>query len=135
MRDAIAIPKSVNAGPIYGVTLIRDLPVGGMLQAMPSRSDLEQVKAINERTVAGYEVLLSHYVAIKDRAEKLESMVECAIRNASSVDDTSPKDEPGPMCGPTWAKVAHLFGLGSSSAVDLCHEYEVDPHFNCSKSR
>jgi hypothetical protein len=123
-----------SIGPIYGVRLIRDLPMGGMRQAMPSRSDLEQVKAINERTVAGYEVLLSHYLAMKDKADNLESMVGCVIRNASRVDDTSPKDEPGPMCGPTWAKVAHLFGLGSSSAVDICHQHEVDPHLDCAKS-
>ena len=49
-------------GPIYGVELIDTLPLGnGMLQAMPSRDDLLQVKRISERTVAGYEVLLDAY--------------------------------------------------------------------------
>lgn len=50
-----------QAGPIYGVTLIDSLPIGGMRQAMPSRSDLDQVRQVNERTVAGFEVLLSTY--------------------------------------------------------------------------
>lgn len=131
--DAIA----KDSGPIYGVRLIRDLPIGtgGMLQAMPSRNDLEQVKTISERTVAGYEVLLSHYVAMKEKADKLEATLRCVVKNCVHIDDTRERDEPGPMCGPTWAKVAHVCGLGSSSAVDLCHQYDVDPHFDCGKSR
>ncbi len=49
-------------GPIYGVELIDALPLGGMMkQAMPSRADLDAVREISERTVAGYEVLLSHW--------------------------------------------------------------------------
>ena len=48
-------------GPCYGVRLIDSLPVGGMIQAMPSRDDLITARRVSERTVAGYEVLLSHY--------------------------------------------------------------------------
>ena len=50
-------------GPIYGVELIDALPVGsaGMKQAMPSRMDLNRVLKVNERTVAGYEVLLASW--------------------------------------------------------------------------
>lgn len=49
-------------GPIYGVKLIDSLPLNnGMLQAMPSRDDLEQARKGYERVVAGYEVLLQHY--------------------------------------------------------------------------
>jgi len=50
-------------GPVYGVPLIDEMPLGNsyMVQAMPSRADLEQVRRINERVAAGYEVLLHHY--------------------------------------------------------------------------
>lgn len=52
-----------ETGPIYGVELIDTLPLGGggMLQAMPNRRDLDQVRKISVRTVAGYEVLLDAY--------------------------------------------------------------------------
>jgi hypothetical protein len=64
-----AIKKEL--GPVYGVRLIRDLPIGGgMIQAMPSRQDLEQVRAVSERTVAGYEMLLLHYLKLKEEHEK-----------------------------------------------------------------
>ena len=47
-------------GPIYGVKLIATLPLnGGMLQAMPSRGDLEFVAKRNQRVAAGYEVVLA----------------------------------------------------------------------------
>ena len=50
-------------GPIYGVELIDVLPVGSgsMRQAMPSRMDLNRVLKVNQRTVAGYEVLLASW--------------------------------------------------------------------------
>lgn len=62
-----------QTGPIYGVELIDSLPLGGgsMLQAMPSRSDLEQVKKISQRAVAGYEVLLDHY---RDKCREVERL-------------------------------------------------------------
>ena len=52
-----------GVGPIYGVKLIDTLPLdnGSMLQQMPSRQDLDDVRQISERTVAGYEVLLGHW--------------------------------------------------------------------------
>lgn len=58
-------------GPVYGVELIKTLPIGGglMIQAMPSRDDLEQVRKLNERTAAGYECLLAHY-----RRERRETL-------------------------------------------------------------
>lgn len=50
-------------GPAYGVPLIDVLPLNGnMMQKMPSREDLEQVRLVNERVVAGYEILLWHYL-------------------------------------------------------------------------
>ena len=38
-----------------------------------------------------------------------------------------------PLCGATWGKVAYLCGLGSTSAVALCHEFAVDPDRDCGK--
>ena len=60
-----------EVGPVYGVKLIDSMPLNGgtMYQAMPSRADLEQVRKVNERVAAGFEVLLGHYrellVAVK----------------------------------------------------------------------
>lgn len=59
---------NANTGPIYGADLIDSLPIdsenpGGMLQAMPSHTDLIGVKDYRQgrRVVAGYEVLLNHW--------------------------------------------------------------------------
>lgn len=65
--------------------------------------------------------------------ERFRDIVGCVVRNAAHVDDTTPRDEPGPLCGPTWAKVAHLCGLGSTRAIELCREFGVDPDFDCAK--
>ena len=53
-------------GPIYDVELIDALPInygteGGILQAMPSRPDLQNVKdcGYGSRMAAGYEILLN----------------------------------------------------------------------------
>ena len=63
-------------GPVYGVPLRHSLPLTGqacgMIQALPSRSDLEQVRKVSERTAAGYEVLLSHYNEQIEKMKRLE---------------------------------------------------------------
>lgn len=51
----------MELGPIYRVELIESLPIGGMMQAMPSRSDLELSRKHGDRVAAGYEVLLAWY--------------------------------------------------------------------------
>lgn len=55
-----------ETGPVYGVPLIDTLPLGtgGMLQQMPSRHDLEECQKRHQRVVAGYEVLLAHYLEL-----------------------------------------------------------------------
>lgn len=58
--DAVTYP-TLEAGPIYGVQLIKDLPLGQMWQACPSRNELDRVREISERTVAAYETLLLLY--------------------------------------------------------------------------
>lgn len=69
-------------GPVYGVELIGDLPLGtsSMFQAMPDRSDLEHVRKVNERVAAGYEVLLSHYQRLKKELEVCESFYRLAVK-------------------------------------------------------
>ena len=58
-------------GPIYSVRLIDALPLsGGMMQAMASRSDLEQVRKVNERVAAAYEVLLWHFHRLQKTSEQ-----------------------------------------------------------------
>ena len=58
-----------ETGPLYGVRLLKQLPIGrgAMLQALPSREDLDRVSQISIRTVAGYEVLLSHFIALAEK--------------------------------------------------------------------
>lgn len=68
--------SSIEIGPIYGVPLIQSLPVGingGLVQQLPSRADLSDVRELSERVAAGYEVLLSHYRAKAFRVAELES--------------------------------------------------------------
>ena len=67
-----------DKGPIYGVELIDSLPMDpnrpkGMRQAMPSQSDLEGIKDYRQgqRVVAGYEVLLNHYLEAKASLSKM----------------------------------------------------------------
>ena len=57
--------------------------------------------------------------------------ITCVVKNCVNLDDTTPRDEPGPLCGPTWAKVAHVCGLGSTSAHELCRKVGVDPNYDC----
>ena len=70
---------------------------------------------------------------LKLSRELHRSIVESVVRNCQHIDDTQKRDEPGPMCGPTWAKVSHVCGLGSTSAIALCREYGVDPDYDCAK--
>jgi hypothetical protein len=65
--------KTGEVGPVYEVELIDSLPIGGMLQAMPGRKELERVRQVSERTVAAYEVLLQHWNINKQRIEELEA--------------------------------------------------------------
>jgi len=68
-----------EVGPIYGVPLIRTLLLGvngGMVQQMPSRSDLVDVRQVSERVAAGYEVLLSHYRQKCVEIAELKSQIE-----------------------------------------------------------
>lgn len=65
-----------------------------------------------------------------NKIEELHQRLGCVVRNAQYLDETLERGEPGPLCGPTWAKVAHLIGYGSHSAIDLCKEHGVDPHYD-----
>lgn len=65
---------------------------------------------------------------LKVEEKRLRRIVGSVVRNCRHVDDTTPRDEPGPLAGPTWAKVAYMCGLGSTSASSLCREFNVDPN-------
>lgn len=67
-----------ETGPIYNVPLIDTLPLGygGMWQQLPSRQDLEDVRTMSQRTVAGYEVLMKHYHEAKAKLDELEAIPE-----------------------------------------------------------
>lgn len=75
--DAIAN----ECGPVYGVRLFKELPLGtgGMIQAMPSRVDLKQVLKMNQRVVAGFEVLTEHYRDRLNYISSLESVIQRVI--------------------------------------------------------
>lgn len=61
----------VNCGPIYNVPLLDTLPIGGMLQALPSKADLvrTQKAPCGHRVVAGYETVLVHYQGLRQAVE------------------------------------------------------------------
>lgn len=72
---------SERTGPIYGVRLLSTLPMGkgGMVQAMPTTSDLKQVQRISERTVAGFEVLTEHYREQCNEVARLKDLIRDVI--------------------------------------------------------
>ena len=98
--------KTGERGPIYGTELIESLPLGtgGFCQAMPSMADLKLTRKYCERVSAGYEVLLRHFQEVVEERDTLKQRLACVVRNCQHIDDTKPRDEPGPMCGPTWGK-------------------------------
>lgn len=77
-----------ETGPVYGVPLIDTLPLGtgAMLQQMPSRADLEQVRIRNERVAAGYEVLLAHFRECQEIAKELHA----EFRNLETIEGNEP---------------------------------------------
>jgi hypothetical protein len=59
-----------NKGPIYGVDLPAELPLGenGWTQAVPRRDELEQVrKKVGDRTVAALEIALRHCASMSQQ--------------------------------------------------------------------
>lgn len=71
---------SDKVGPIYGVLLLDSLPLSpsaSMLQALPSRDDLQSVLDAGcvHRIVAGYEVLLGHYQRLLHVSEAQEELI------------------------------------------------------------
>lgn len=72
------IKTTAEVGPIYGQKLIDRLPIGNglMLQAMPSRSDLLEVAAVNGRVAAAYEVLLNHFLIDHQKLESARQLID-----------------------------------------------------------
>ena len=79
--------KTADTGPVYGVTLLDSLPLGkgGMLQAMPNRKDLERVREISLRTVAGFEVLTYHYRHQLSETNRLTLLIRNVIEGEWNV--------------------------------------------------
>lgn len=67
---------SEETGPIYGVSLIDTLPLGGgMRQQMATREDLVYVRQYSERVVAAYEVAIVHLALRKQEVKLLEGTI------------------------------------------------------------
>jgi hypothetical protein len=67
---------------------------------------------------------------LEGAAENNRRLVWCAIQNAKRMPETWDEvGDPGPYNGPLWARVAHLLGLGSTSATALCREHGEDPEW------
>lgn len=73
-------------GPTYNVPLLESLPLGfgGMIQKLPSRQDLEDVRTMSQRTAAGYEVLLKHYHKNQNTLEKVFGFANKMSRSGSA---------------------------------------------------
>ncbi len=73
--------RGYETGPVYNVRLIDALPLGhgGMLQALPTRKDLERVFRLCQRTASGYEVLLEHYHEQCAEVRRLKDVVRTVI--------------------------------------------------------
>lgn len=75
--------------------------------------------------------------------ERLRRIVGCVLRTVDRMDyglvsvlETARRSkiegiDPDPLCGVTWGKVAYICGLGSTSATELCREFDVDPQHDC----
>jgi hypothetical protein len=68
-----------GVGPVYGVKLLSAMRVGGMIQAMPSREDLEAIKGRHTRVVAGLEVLTQHWRDQGQEIERLRGMIRDVV--------------------------------------------------------
>jgi hypothetical protein len=74
-----------GVGPVYGVQLLSAMRAGSMIQAMPSREDLEAIKSRHTRVVAGFEVLTQHWRDQSYEIERLRSMIRDVIYGKWSV--------------------------------------------------
>jgi hypothetical protein len=76
-----------------------------------------------------------HFRALLDELNRLQRLEYCVVKSLAGLDDTEPRDEPGPICGPAWSKVGYVCGLGSNSAARLCIKHGVDPNYDCANDR
>ena len=51
---------------------------------------------------------------------------DCAVRNLRHLSHDRGED-PGPLDGPLWSRVAYVFGVGATTAYRICREVGVDP--------
>ncbi len=65
-----------------------------MMQAMPSRYDLEQARKQNEWVVAGYEVLLSHY---REQLNEVQTEMSDSRRDSGQLESTDLQEAIGDL--------------------------------------
>ena len=73
-----------NKGPIYGVHLPAELPLGanGLTQVVPRRDELELVrKLVGDRTVAALEIALKHCASLS------QQLLESTANYAKGLDE------------------------------------------------
>lgn len=79
----------VRRGPVYEVPLLDTLPIGGMLQALPSRDDLSGILdgRSGTRIVCGYEVLMMHYRKTRDAFEAARAFIDSHVADPDLTDE------------------------------------------------
>jgi hypothetical protein len=94
------VSQDQNKGPIYGVLLPEDLPVGngGWKQAVPRRDELNKVrKKVGDRTVGALEVALCLVAAIERSGFDICPCMDCGALVVCIPDGM-------PMCEPCAVK-------------------------------
>jgi hypothetical protein len=91
-----------------------------------------------EQINANYDFYKSSMVDVPELAEEVErlkSLIGRAIRGLKHVGKFryEPGDEPHPLDCCLWARVAHVFDIGCTSAHELCCEFGQDPNFRDDK--
>ena len=65
---------------------------------------------------------------LRAEVERLQQRHHIVVCNLRKCEHRRESAEPGPLDGPLWSKVAYVFGLGSTSAIELCRAAQCDPH-------
>lgn len=59
---------------------------------------------------------------------RLKKVVGCVVRTLRHLSHDRIQGEPGPLdCDLLWGRVSYVCGIGSTSAIELCREFECDP--------
>ena len=102
---------------------------------------IKKLEAEVERLAGDLSRTESRRMSARDKLEAVEGTFEkgrdrlwLAVRNLRHCgerqhdSDSDEPYEPGPMAGPLWGRVAYVFGVGSTAAIELCRGAGCDPH-------